>query len=277
MSTIRITNEDIKTSIPTQTRQGPLWQPNKGIAFQTAARRFVLVDEKAWKMEAIYAEGDFTNTRRQIHLLQNWWFARTHLVFLAKRALDLVISISALLFFLPVFLITAVLIKIDSPGPIFFRQQRVGKWGKTFNCFKFRSMFIDAEKRKLELLVKNEADEVVFKMRNDPRVTRVGRVIRKFSIDELPQLINVIQGDMSLVGPRPPVPIEVAQYEHDQFRRLDAVPGITGLQQVSGRSELAFKRWVELDVEYIEHWSLKKDVEIILKTIPAVISGKGAY
>ena len=122
-----------------------------------------------------------------------------------------------------------VIIKLDSPGPVFFKQDRVGKWGKTFYCYKFRSMYIDAEERKAELMAQNEADEVVFKMKNDPRVTRVGRIIRKLSIDELPQLLNVIKGEMSLVGPRPPVPSEVSQYQFDQIRRLESVPGITGL------------------------------------------------
>jgi lipopolysaccharide/colanic/teichoic acid biosynthesis glycosyltransferase len=158
-----------------------------------------------------------------------------------------------------------------------FKQQRVGRFGQPFACYKFRSMYVDAEARKAELLAMNEADEVIFKMKNDPRVTRVGRVIRKLSIDELPQIFNVLRGEMSFVGPRPPVPYEVEQYEVDQFRRLEAVPGITGLQQVSGRSTLSFKRWVELDVEYIETQSLGKDVQILAKTIPTVISRKGAY
>jgi lipopolysaccharide/colanic/teichoic acid biosynthesis glycosyltransferase len=171
----------------------------------------------------------------------------------------------------------ALLIKLDSPGPVFFKQTRVGKWGKTFPCYKFRSMYIDAEERKAELMALNEADGVVFKMKNDPRVTRVGRVIRKLSIDELPQLFNVIKGEMSLVGPRPPVPSEVSQYKFEEIRRLESIPGITGLQQVSGRSNLDFKRWVELDLEYIAEQSLMKDIEILLRTIPAVIFGKGAY
>jgi lipopolysaccharide/colanic/teichoic acid biosynthesis glycosyltransferase len=123
----------------------------------------------------------------------------------------------------------------------------------------------------------NEADEVVFKIKHDPRVTRVGRIIRKLSIDELPQIFNVIKGDMNIVGPRPPVPIELENYQYDTFRRLDTIPGITGLQQVSGRSDLTFKRWVELDIEYIRDQSLRKDIEILIRTIPTVISGKGAY
>jgi lipopolysaccharide/colanic/teichoic acid biosynthesis glycosyltransferase len=160
---------------------------------------------------------------------------------------------------------------------VFFRQTRVGKYGKTFLCFKFRSMYVDAEQRKAELVTKNEADGPVFKMKHDPRVTRVGRVIRKLSLDELPQLLNVLRGEMSLVGPRPPVPKEVAQYEFDQRHRLDAVPGITGLQQVSGRSDLDFRTWVALDLRYIAEQSLWTDIKILLKTIPAVLLGKGAY
>jgi lipopolysaccharide/colanic/teichoic acid biosynthesis glycosyltransferase len=138
-------------------------------------------------------------------------------------------------------------------------------------------MYVDAEERKKALLSLNEADQIVFKMKRDPRVTRVGRVIRKLSIDELPQIFNVIKGDMSLVGPRPPVPYEVDQYQYDVRRRLDVVPGITGLQQVSGRSDIEFKRWVELDLQYIQDQSLLTDIQILLKTIPTVLSGKGAY
>lgn len=194
-----------------------------------------------------------------------------------KRALDLTITLALSPFLLIVAVPLALLIKLDSPGPIFFKQKRVGKWGSSFDCYKFRSMYIDAEERKAELMDQNEADGIVFKMKRDPRVTRVGRVIRKLSLDELPQFINVFKGEMSLVGPRPPVPKEVELYEFDYLRRLDVVPGITGLQQVSGRSDLEFTRWIELDLEYIEKQSLWKDIEILLKTIPAVITGKGAY
>jgi lipopolysaccharide/colanic/teichoic acid biosynthesis glycosyltransferase len=174
-------------------------------------------------------------------------------------------------------LFTAIAIKLDSPGPILFRQTRVGKWGKHFPCYKFRSMYIDAEQRLQGLLALNEADGPVVKMKNDPRVTRVGRVIRKLSIDELPQLFNVVQGEMSLVGPRPALPREVSQYEYEQIGRLQAVPGITGLQQVSGRSNVDFKRWIELDLQYISEQSLWKDIEILIKTIPAVLASRGAY
>ncbi|MCB8987618.1 MAG: sugar transferase [Ardenticatenaceae bacterium] len=205
------------------------------------------------------------------------WVIRNKINSNLKRAFDLLLVCLALPFALPVIGLVGLAIKLDSPGPMFFKQVRVGKWGKPFYCYKFRSMYIDAEARKAELMAQNDADEVIFKMKNDPRVTRVGRVIRKASIDEIPQLFNVLKGEMSLVGPRPPVPYEVAQYQFDQMRRLDAVPGITGLQQVSGRSELSFKRWVELDLQYISEQSLLKDIEILLKTIPAVLTGRGAY
>jgi len=138
-------------------------------------------------------------------------------------------------------------------------------------------MYIDAEARKAQLMHLNEADEIVFKIAKDPRVTRVGRIIRKFSIDEFPQLFNVLKGDMSWVGPRPPIPYEVANYKYDHHQRLLATPGITGLQQVSGRSTVSFNRWIELDLQYIQEQSLMKDIEILLKTIPTVISGRGAY
>jgi exopolysaccharide biosynthesis polyprenyl glycosylphosphotransferase len=194
-----------------------------------------------------------------------------------KRLLDVVVSLAALAALAPVFLAVAVAIKLDSPGPVFFKQTRVGKWGRLFGVFKFRSMYVDAEKRKQELMKRNEADGPIFKIRNDPRVTRVGRFIRKTSVDELPQLINVLRGEMSLVGPRPPLPREVAQYQYHQRKRLDAVAGITGLQQVSGRSDLSFEQWVAYDIEYIEKQSVWFDIKILLKTIPAVLMGKGAY
>ncbi|KAB8142438.1 exopolysaccharide biosynthesis polyprenyl glycosylphosphotransferase [Chloroflexia bacterium SDU3-3] len=202
---------------------------------------------------------------------------RLKLVGRLKRMLDVAVACVALVFALPIMAITALAIKIDSPGPILFRQTRVGKWGETFPCYKFRSMYIDAEQRKAELAAKNEADGPVFKMKNDPRITRVGRIIRKISVDELPQLFNVLKGEMSLVGPRPALPKEVAQYTFDQLQRLNAVPGITGLQQVSGRSDVDFKRWVELDLQYIAEQSIWKDLEILVKTIPAVLLSKGAY
>ncbi|MGB0388083.1 MAG: sugar transferase [Ardenticatenaceae bacterium] len=237
------------------------------------------LDKKASRMLEIYNQQSFKSPRsaQRLRFTLVMWVIRSKITSGLKRPLDVAIASLALLVFGPIMLATALLVKWTSPGPALFKQTRVGKWGEPFTCYKFRSMYIDAEQRKAELMAENEADGPVFKMKNDPRITPVGRYIRKLSIDELPQLLNVIKGDMSLVGPRPAVPKEVAQYEYDQRRRLDAIPGITGLQQVSGRSNLDFKRWVELDLEYIANQSLLKDIEILLKTIPAVLFSKGAY
>ena len=237
------------------------------------------LDEKAARMLEIYDKQSFNSSRSAQRLRFNLaiWVIRNKITSGLKRPVDMILASMALVILSPIMLITALLVKFTSPGPILFKQTRVGKWGEEFKCFKFRSMYIDAEERKAELMALNEADGPVFKMKNDPRITPIGKYIRKLSIDELPQLFNVLQGEMSLVGPRPAVPKEVAQYEYDQLRRLDAIPGITGLQQVSGRSNLDFKRWVELDLEYIAKQSLLKDIEILLKTIPAVLFSRGAY
>lgn len=277
MSTIHLTDADSNKVLDAAQGRRVSWRAIDSTFESEAWQAESLEEEKTQRMFELHASGYFSREDVRVRLLLTSWVVRNKLETLGKRALDLSISLAALIFISPLLLITAIAIKLDSPGPILFRQQRVGKWGKPFTCFKFRSMFVDAEKRKAELMALNEADEVVFKIKRDPRITRVGRIIRKLSIDELPQLFNVINGEMSLVGPRPPVPIEVARYEYDQYRRLDAIPGITGLQQVSGRSELSFKRWVELDLEYIERQSLLKDIEILIRTIPAVITGKGAY
>jgi len=171
----------------------------------------------------------------------------------------------------------ALAIKITSPGgPIIFRQKRSGMNGRVFTLYKFRTMVPNAEALKASLEAKNEMDGPVFKIRNDPRVTRVGRILRKLSIDELPQLWNVLRGDMSIVGPRPPIPAEVERYERWQRRRLSMRPGITCIWQVSGRNNVDFKRWMEMDLEYIDNWSLALDFKILLKTIPAVLSSRGA-
>ena len=237
------------------------------------------MDDKAARMLEIYAKQSFRTPTavQRFHFTIVLWVIRMKMMQQLKRILDIIVSSIAIVFASPIMLATAILIKLDSPGPVIFRQTRVGKWGEPFICFKFRSMYIDAEARKEQLMTQNEASGPVFKMKHDPRVTRVGRVIRKLSIDELPQLFNVLRGDMSMVGPRPPVPKEVAQYTVDQMHRLDAIPGITGLQQISGRSDMSFKRWVELDMQYIAEQSLWRDIEILVKTIPAVVSGKGAY
>jgi lipopolysaccharide/colanic/teichoic acid biosynthesis glycosyltransferase len=177
----------------------------------------------------------------------------------------------------PVFGATALLIKLEDRGPIFYGQDRVGKWGRVFRMYKFRSMVVGADKMKDNLLENNESGGVIFKIKRDPRSTRVGRIIRKLSIDELPQLYNVLKGDMSLVGPRPPVPREVVEYQLSDRRRLEIIPGLTCLWQVSGRSDINFEGQVTLDVQYLESQSLKGDIMLLLKTIPAVLSGRGAY
>jgi len=206
------------------------------------------------------------------------WENTIRLSYLAKRLLDIVVSTLALVALLPIFAVTALSIVVENPGPIFFVQTRVGRNGRHFRFYKFRSMVVNAEKLKTELAARNESkDGVIFKMKKDPRITRTGRVIRKFSIDELPQLINVLKGDMSLVGPRPPVPKEVEQYTLEQRKRLHAIPGITGLWQVSGRSDIPFTDQVRLDLQYIQSAGVINDLRLLLKTIPAVLSGKGAY
>ncbi len=238
-----------------------------------------VIDEKAARMLDIYANQRFrslqSSQRMRMTLLA--WVIRNKLARNLKRILDFAIALVMVILAAPIMFLTALAIKLDSPGPVLFRQTRVGKWGEQFPCYKFRSMYTNAEQHLKELAALNEADGPVFKIKDDPRVTRVGRIIRKLSIDELPQLFNVLKGEMSLVGPRPALPREVAQYEYDQIRRLHAMPGITGLQQVSGRSDVDFKRWVELDLQYIAEQSLWKDIQILFMTIPAVIWSKGAY
>ena len=196
---------------------------------------------------------------------------------LLKRFVDIAISLSVLLLLSPLILLVAVAVRMESKGPVLFMQERVGKDGKTFNLYKFRSMIQGAEAMFERVVAEKGGDILRFKAKDDPRTTRVGRIIRKFSIDELPQLVNVLIGDMSLVGPRPPVPIEVGKYSTWHKKRLRVRPGITGLWQVSGRSELPFEDMVRLDVYYIENWSLWMDFRIILRTIPTVIFGSGAY
>lgn len=195
-----------------------------------------------------------------------------------KRIFDVTVVLMALLLVSPILMVVALLIRLDSKGPIFFSQVRVGKNGQRFKMYKFRSMYINADQRKFELMAHNEMQGgVLFKMKGDPRVTRVGRFIRKYSIDELPQLWNVVIGDMSLVGPRPPLLIEVEQYTPYQQRRLSVTPGLTCIWQVSGRSEIPFVKQVELDLEYIATQSFWNDMRLLLKTVPAVLKAHGAY
>jgi len=206
------------------------------------------------------------------------WQIVVRSTFLIKRVFDIVVSLLAIVVLSPVFLLTWLAIKLEDGGPALFVQQRVGRHGKLFPMYKFRSMVVDAEKIKAELLDKNESGGgVLFKMKNDPRVTRVGRVIRKYSIDELPQLFNVLKGDMSLVGPRPALPSEVAKYSVRDRMRLEVRPGLTCLWQIGGRSDIDFEGQVRLDVQYIREQGFWSDLKILLKTIPAVLLGKGAY
>lgn len=192
-----------------------------------------------------------------------------------KRALDFVLAGIALIILLPILLLIAALIRLTSPGPAVFRQQRCGLNGRRFTLFKFRTMVMDAESRKAELEHLN-VKTTAFKIPNDPRLTPLGRWLRKFSLDELPQLWNIVRGEMAIVGPRPPVPEEVARYERWQRRRLRMRPGLTCLWTLAGRDELSFEEWMRLDLEYIDKWSLSLDLSIILRTIPHVILGKGA-
>jgi exopolysaccharide biosynthesis polyprenyl glycosylphosphotransferase len=197
----------------------------------------------------------------------------------AKRALDTAGSLALIALFSPLMIAIAVAIKLESRGPVFFRQPRSGRRNTSFQLIKFRSMYMDAEKRKAEMSELNEAsDGVMFKIREDPRVTRVGRFIRRFSLDELPQLLNVLKGEMSLVGPRPLIFPETAALEQDwHLRRLELRPGLTGPWQVYGRSQSPFQEMVRFDYQYVAGWSLARDIEILLATLPAVMSGRGAY
>lgn len=227
-----------------------------------------------------YGNMDRRSTRLWLnfYLKRAGWVGVVQGTYLLKRLLDIVVSALLLVLLLPVFLMVALAIRLEDPGPVLFRQTRVGRWGTLFTMWKFRSMFTDAEERKQALMAQNEmAGGVLFKMKDDPRVTKVGRIIRKTSIDELPQLWNVLKGEMSLVGPRPPVPQEVNQYSLADRRRLEVIPGITCIWQVSGRSEIPFDRQVELDVQYIQSQSLWTDLKILLKTVPALLLGSGAY
>ena len=207
------------------------------------------------------------------------WRGTILLARILKRGLDIAGSLGALVAFSPIFLITALLIKLEDRGPVFFCQKRVGAGGHLFGMWKFRSMVINADKLKDQLLETNQHGQsaVTFKMKNDPRITKIGKWIRKLSIDEFPQFYNVLRGDMSLVGPRPPVPREVATYKASHLRRLRVKPGITCLWQIGGRAEIDFEGQVRLDLEYIRSSSAFYDIAILLKTLPAVLFGKGAY
>lgn len=215
------------------------------------------------------------NARRKMAV---WKITITMASFL-KRCLDVAGAMGALCAFSPIFVLTILLIKLEDGGPVFFRQNRVGAGGRLFGMWKFRSMVVNADQIKDQLLAVNQhgATGVTFKMKNDPRITKVGKWIRKLSIDEFPQFYNVLRGDMSLVGPRPPLPREVAEYKASHLRRLRVKPGITCLWQIGGRSEIDFEGQVRLDLQYIRSSGVLFDIAILLKTLPAVIFGKGAY
>ncbi len=206
-----------------------------------------------------------------------WWLTIAS-VSKMKRFFDIIVSATALLCLIPVFAIIVLLIKMEDGGPILFPQTRVGRFGRLFKMYKFRSMCMNAEEKMKELMAQNQhAEGVTFKIKNDPRITKIGKWLRKFSLDELPQFFNVLKGDMSVVGPRPPVPREVAKYTLADRRRLLVTPGITCLWQIGGRSEIDFSGQVELDVQYIESQTFWGDIWILLKTVPAVLMSKGAY
>jgi len=194
-----------------------------------------------------------------------------------KRTMDVLVAGLALVVLWPLLAVIAISVRLESRGPAFFAQERLGVNGVPFTCWKFRSMCVDAEERLQQLMEQNEANGHIFKMKDDPRRTRVGKVLRKTSLDELPQLWNVIRGEMSLVGPRPPLPSEVAKYEPEEWARLRGVPGITGLWQVRARHRKDFQEMVRLDVEYLSDITFGKDVAILLQTIPAVLIGRGAH
>jgi exopolysaccharide biosynthesis polyprenyl glycosylphosphotransferase len=193
-----------------------------------------------------------------------------------KRLFDIISSAAALVLLSPMLLTVALIIKLTSRGPVFFKQKRVGLHGKTFDMLKFRSMVINAEELRAKLEALNEQTGPVFKIKNDPRITSIGRFIRKYSIDELPQLLNVLRGEMSVVGPRPPLSKEVEKYAAWQRRRLSVRPGLTCIWQVSGRNQISFEDWMYLDMQYIDNWNLFTDLRLILKTVPVVITGSGA-
>ncbi|MFZ1752140.1 MAG: sugar transferase, partial [Caldilineaceae bacterium] len=196
---------------------------------------------------------------------------------LVKRTVDLVISAVALTFTLPFTLLIGLAIRLDSPGPVLYTQARIGKEGKPFRVYKFRSMIAGAESLREQMARLNESTGPLFKIRDDPRATRVGTFLRRYSLDELPQLLNVLRGEMSLIGPRPNLPEEVAAYSEWHKKRLSVSPGMTGLWQVSGRSDLTFDEMVLLDIYYAENWCMSMDLTILMRTLPAVLLKRGAY
>lgn len=224
------------------------------------------------------SKADVTQLKKQQQRRITSWERNIKELLWIKRAMDILLSLAAILMASPIFIIVGLCIYIENPGPVFYTQRRVGLNGRTFDFYKFRSMVMGADKMKDELLDQNESgDGVIFKMKKDPRVTRTGRIIRRFSIDEMPQFLNVFIGDLSIVGPRPPVPREVAEYTLEDRKRLHVKPGLTCFWQIQGRSEIPFDEQVRLDLQYIRSSGPLNDLMIMLKTVPAVLWGKGAY
>lgn len=232
---------------------------------------------KTWEWNDV-AIPRWRSSRLRLLKKQLLWLLSYHIEDWTKRAIDIAAAICLLTALSPLFLLLAVLIKLTDGGPVLFWQTRVGQWGREFPFPKFRSMRVDAEEILKKIASQNHhGQSVTFKMKVDPRVTWIGRIIRKLSIDEMPQLWCVLKGDMTLVGPRPPLPREVAQYQLSDRRRLEAVPGLTCIWQVSGRGDIPFPQQVQLDVQYIETRSLWLDLKLLWQTVPAVLLGKGAY
>ena len=253
------------------------------LAFDAHNVRSMPAADRIEMMEALYrrfGDGGMVTLHSRLRYLRKkfaWIFVIGATRFI-KRGLDIVISLTALVFTSPLLLGVAIAIKLTDGGTILFWQKRVGKWGREFWFPKFRSMIVNAEAVRDDLLKQSHhQDSITFKMRYDPRVTWIGRIIRKYSIDELPQLLNVLKGEMSIVGPRPPLPSEVAKYTLRDRRRLDVKPGLTCTWQVGGRGDIPFSEQVKLDAEYVESQSLWLDIKILLKTVPAVLTGRGAY
>ena len=194
-----------------------------------------------------------------------------------KRGLDIGLSAIAIVFLSPLLLLVGLMIKLGSRGPVFYVQERLGRDGEPFKMLKFRSMYVDAHDQRMDHVERNIHDGPIFKIPDDPRITTIGKAIRRLSIDELPQLFNVLKGDMSLVGPRPPLPEEFLDYGARERQRLLVKPGVTCIWQVSGRSDLDFQTWVDMDLEYIRTWSLRLDLSLLVRTVPAVVTGRGAY
>ncbi|MCK4322128.1 sugar transferase [candidate division WOR-3 bacterium] len=265
----RLKNEPIDWVIITENRFKPFisFCENLGITVS-----YYLKEEFKDISPFVSIESTFTSPIVTFHVTP-----QQYIQLFLKYTTDRIIAFILLICLSPLLLLISIIIKFTYRGPIIYKHKRAGLNGRRFDMLKFRTMFENADEIKPSLISENVMDKIVFKMRNDPRITKVGRILRRFSLDELPQLLNVLKGEMSLVGPRPPLPEEVNKYEGWERRRLSMKPGLTCLWQISGRSEIGFEEWMKLDLEYIDSWSPTLDIVILFKTIPAVISGRGAY